>query len=63
MVVAALQYFAFMFAFALNSILRRAQLILLAGSLFLELNMDGVWGLMGRGNVDPDSVSSQLVVG
>lgn len=63
MVVAALQYVALMFALALSSILRQAKFILLVAALFLELNMDRVRSLMARGNVDPNSVSSRLVVG
>lgn len=53
-------YSAFALALAVSSVLRQTEVLLLNAASFLKLNVNGVWGLMGHGHVDANSVSPEL---
>lgn len=60
-VVAAGAYaFAFALAFAVSSVLTQTKGLLLDAASFLELDVDGIWSLEARGNVDAYSIPPQL---
>lgn len=52
--------FALAHALSVSSVLRQTEVLFSDATLFLELNVDGVRGLMGHGHVDAHSVSSKL---
>lgn len=63
MVAAVVLHFAlasaFSFGLVVGSVLRQTFLLLLDAASFLELNVDGIWGLVASGNVDPYPIPSQ----
>lgn len=63
MVTAVVLHFALAsalaFGLAVASVLRQTFLLLFDAASFLELNVDGIWGLVSSSSVDPYSIPSQ----
>lgn len=57
-VAAGLRCFAF--ALTVSSVLRQTKVLLLDTASFLELNVDGIRGLVAHGDVDAHAIPSQL---